>query len=182
MIRYKKINREQGAVLIVGLIMLLLLTIIGLASIRGSDLQERMAGNMRDRNLAFQAAEAGLRRGEDTAMNRNGLTKPASINTSGYWDDLNKPFTASPGRPTAWDDDGWTANSKKVANGTLEGLADQPSYAIEQLLVPPDLAGEGSHVGFASQLEMTPTTFYRVTSRGLGGTVSSEVILQSTIR
>lgn len=57
--------RQQGAVLIVALIMLLLLTIIGLSSMRGTSLQENMASNMRDSNLALQASEAALRKGED---------------------------------------------------------------------------------------------------------------------
>jgi len=56
---------ERGAVLIVALIMLLLLTVIGLSSMRGTSLQENMAGNMRDSNLALQASEAALRKGEE---------------------------------------------------------------------------------------------------------------------
>jgi len=59
-------RKQQGAVLIVALIMLLLLTIIGLSSMRGTSLQESMAGNMRDANLALQASEAALRKGEET--------------------------------------------------------------------------------------------------------------------
>ncbi|TBU92954.1 pilus assembly PilX family protein [Phytopseudomonas dryadis] len=55
---------QRGAILIVALIMLLLVTIIGLASMRGTSLQERMAGNLRDQELALQAAEAALRKGE----------------------------------------------------------------------------------------------------------------------
>lgn len=58
-------RQQQGAVLVVALIMLLLLTIIGLSSMRGTSLQENMAGNMRDSNLALQASEAALRKGED---------------------------------------------------------------------------------------------------------------------
>ena len=58
---------QRGAVLIVALIMLLLLTIIGMSSMRGTSLQENMAGNLRESNLAFQAAEAGLRAGEQLA-------------------------------------------------------------------------------------------------------------------
>ncbi len=57
-------NNQRGAILIIALIMLLLLTIIGLSSMRGTSLQESMAGNLRDSNLAFQAAEAALRQGE----------------------------------------------------------------------------------------------------------------------
>lgn len=56
--------RQRGAVLIIALIMLLLLTMIGLGSMRGTALQENMAGNLRDSSLALQAAEAALRHGE----------------------------------------------------------------------------------------------------------------------
>ncbi len=56
---------QRGAVLIVSLIFLLLLTLIGTAAMRTTTLQERMAGNTRDINLSFQAAEAALRAGED---------------------------------------------------------------------------------------------------------------------
>lgn len=59
---------QRGAVLIVALIMLLLLTIIGLSGMRGTSLQENMASNMREGNLSFQAAEAALRRGEEKAL------------------------------------------------------------------------------------------------------------------
>lgn len=55
---------ERGAVLLVALVMLLLLTLIGLAGMRMEQLEERMAGNLRDRQMAFQSAEAALSAGE----------------------------------------------------------------------------------------------------------------------
>lgn len=60
-------RQQQGAVLLVALVMLLLLTLIGVASMRGTSLQENMASNLRDSNTSFQAAEAGLRAGERRA-------------------------------------------------------------------------------------------------------------------
>lgn len=60
------IKKQKGATLIIALIMLLLLTIIGMASISDTNLQEKMAGNLRDKNIAFQAAESALRKGEDS--------------------------------------------------------------------------------------------------------------------
>ncbi len=63
-------NNQQGAILIVALIMLLLLTIIGLSSMRGTSLQENMTGNMRDSNLSLQAAEAALRKGEQIVSSK----------------------------------------------------------------------------------------------------------------
>ena len=51
-------NRQRGAILVIALFMLLLLTVIGLSSMRGTMMQENMAGNLRDSSLALQAAEA----------------------------------------------------------------------------------------------------------------------------
>ena len=67
------VNNQRGAILIIALIMLLLLTIIGLSSMRGTSLQESMAGNMRDGSLALQAAEAALRQGENV-VNKKFMT------------------------------------------------------------------------------------------------------------
>ncbi len=58
-------NRQQGVVLITGLILLVLLTIIGVTASRSTLLEERMAGNMKDQNVAFQSAEAALRVAEN---------------------------------------------------------------------------------------------------------------------
>ncbi|UUW71653.1 pilus assembly PilX family protein [Pseudomonas oryzihabitans] len=64
-------NRQNGAVLIVTLVMLLLMTLIAIGSMRGTVLQERMAGNLRDENLAFQTAEMAQRDAEQAARNRS---------------------------------------------------------------------------------------------------------------
>lgn len=56
--------RQQGVALVVALVLLLIVTMIGLASMRGTSLQERMSANMFDRSLAFQRSEAALRAAE----------------------------------------------------------------------------------------------------------------------
>lgn len=61
---FKYSSNQHGAVLIVALVMLLLLTMISLTSMRGTALQENMAGNLRESNTSLQAAEAALRSGE----------------------------------------------------------------------------------------------------------------------
>jgi type IV pilus assembly protein PilX len=57
-------RRQQGAALFVGLILLILMALIGLAAMQSTLLQERMAGNFRILNQAFQNAEATLRLAE----------------------------------------------------------------------------------------------------------------------
>jgi PilX N-terminal len=49
---------QQGAVLFVCLMLLILLTLIAVTSSKGSALQERMAGNLRSASLAFESAES----------------------------------------------------------------------------------------------------------------------------
>lgn len=51
---------EQGMSLLVVLILLVVMSILGVAVMRSSSMQERMAANLRDRSLATQAAEAAL--------------------------------------------------------------------------------------------------------------------------
>jgi type IV pilus assembly protein PilX len=55
------IKSQQGVVLIVALLFLILLTVIAISSSNLATVEERMARNSRDYNIAFQAAEAALR-------------------------------------------------------------------------------------------------------------------------
>ena len=56
--------QQRGAALMVVLILLLVMTLLGLASLRGTLMEERMSAALFDRGLSFQAAEAALREGE----------------------------------------------------------------------------------------------------------------------
>jgi type IV pilus assembly protein PilX len=58
-------RHQKGAVLAIGLVMLLLLTLIGISGTQTTGLEERMAGNEQDENLAFQAAEAAITSAEE---------------------------------------------------------------------------------------------------------------------
>ncbi|WP_026148213.1 PilX N-terminal domain-containing pilus assembly protein [Thioalkalivibrio sp. HL-Eb18] len=69
-------TRQTGSALIVALILLLVITILAVAGMQNTVLQERMAGNMHDRNIAFQQAESGLR---DGARNLNDAQDPVDF-------------------------------------------------------------------------------------------------------
>jgi type IV pilus assembly protein PilX len=170
---------QRGVVLIIGLIMLLLLTVIGLAAMRGTGLQEQMAGNMRDHNLAFQAAEAALRAGEEVL---NGVSLPSfSGAVVGYYPDLNQPAAIHP-RPASWSASNWNSWSVQLADNTISQIAanQQPRYVIERLTVPASSSNQGSCIDFECKAKIPDPIYYRITSRGIGGTTDSEVILQST--
>lgn len=162
---------QRGATLIVALIMLLVLTVIGVAGMQDTTLQERMAGNMRDRNLAFQAAEAALRGGEKYLQS---ATLPAFNNTNGL---INKDFPdLRPGDPAFWDAYAWSSNSRAYST-TFSELSEVPRYVIEE--VPTVTAPIGESVKFGTLKELRS---YRVTAHAKGGTTDAVVILQSTYR
>lgn len=58
--KFKGSSQQRGAALIVSLIVLLVLTLIGVAGMNTSVMQERMAVNSQNSNRAFQAAESTL--------------------------------------------------------------------------------------------------------------------------
>jgi len=53
-------RRQQGISLLVVLLLLVVMSVLGVAVLRSSALQERMSANLRDRSLATQAVEAAL--------------------------------------------------------------------------------------------------------------------------
>lgn len=53
-------RRQQGAALVIGLLLLLVLTLLAVSSMNSASLEFIMAGNEQYRTNAFQAAEAGI--------------------------------------------------------------------------------------------------------------------------
>ena len=57
-------GNQQGWVLVVGLVILVMLTMLSMGLMKTTRLEEKMAGATRDMNLSFQAAETALREAE----------------------------------------------------------------------------------------------------------------------
>lgn len=53
-------TRQSGAVLIVAMILLVVLTLLGVTAMNTTSLEEKMASNTQEQVRAFQAAETGL--------------------------------------------------------------------------------------------------------------------------
>lgn len=57
-------DQQHGAVLLISLVILLIITLLAVSSIRESTLEERIVGNIRNQQAAFNGAESALREGE----------------------------------------------------------------------------------------------------------------------
>lgn len=59
-------RKQSGVTLIIAVIFLLLITLLGISSMRGVSLESRITGNLRQQKILTEAAEAGLRMGENS--------------------------------------------------------------------------------------------------------------------
>ena len=167
---------QRGASLIVALMFLIVLTILGLVSVRSSTLHERMAGNDRDRSVAFEAAEAALRDAERDVQNN---ITPANVFAVGCGAGLCLPSTTA---VPVWESVAWTNADSRLYGATsgagafpIADVTQPPRYIIE--LLPNILqacAGCPQDVGAAGG-----GTPYRITARGWGRRGTTQVILQS---
>lgn len=57
-------SRQRGVALVVALILLVVITLVGLAAVRGTIMQQKMTSNFTDRQIAFQVGEAGMRQAQ----------------------------------------------------------------------------------------------------------------------
>lgn len=170
--------REQGVVLIFCLVFLLILTMMGVASMDSAMFEERMAGNMQDYNEALQAAESALRTAEDwllaqatrPAISVDGSTRvraldaldPSADDSLHWWQDNAR-------NTSAW----WHQNA--ITAPANEGFATLPHYIIEEM----STSTSGQSLGIGSGLQARTSVFYRVTARGSAQEGAAVVQLQS---
>lgn len=163
---------QRGNTLLLILVFLAILTILGLTAMQDTTLQERMAGNLRERSLAFQAAESALRVTEQalTAATSEEQVRGAlggALRNRGvriaYFDDA------------TWSRDVWTR--PPIASGTINA---EGRVVVERLGVV-DVndcieVGGSSVAGGCPPIELL---MYRIVARGSVGTDSSVVVLES---
>ena len=80
--------RQQGAALFISLMFLTILTLIGLSAANVGIMQERMAGNVRETNEAFQSAEATLREVENAVRESVEGTGGSALGVVPQWSEL----------------------------------------------------------------------------------------------
>lgn len=77
-IRFNFPQKQSGATFVTGLIFLVVLTLFGVTAMKTASMEERMSGNLRDRNLALQAAEMTLRYAEQHIRDNDSTTNTPS--------------------------------------------------------------------------------------------------------
>src|SRR5690554_5206195 len=142
-LRVGQLRWQRGMALVVSLILLIAVTLVGLAGIRGTILQERMAGGAYDRETGFQAAEAALVLGaKDLISNR--ATWDGEIASHAALDCSNQTCAPNPSDDSSVDGF-WKSVPAGVAEEQFSAMdsSNRPQYVV-QLLGPCSPAGTGT--------------------------------------
>jgi type IV pilus assembly protein PilX len=198
---------QQGSVLIISLVMLLLLTMVGVSGMNMTSLEERMSGNYRDHEMAFQAAEAALVEAENfiesTDLTTNDFyTNPACSSTNCFKLDCSGgavngtsgglcftgTFTTSSepvnscvlGNTKPWESTTRWSNPAQYAEAdALTNNSTKAKYIIEfRCFTVRDDTNAGADPSILAQWAL----LFRITALANGGTSDSRVMLQSTYK
>ena len=162
--------RQSGVALVTGLIFMVVMTIIVIAALRSATLQERMAANALNRQVALQAAEAVLREVESTEFTNSIYTNFSESNFSDAsgCTRCKRPVAGDAPRWQTMTEAQWLAAPRFSAG--LEGVTEPPRYIIEMIKSPHKNTAGVCTKGLA-----------RITARGQG-LDSGTVFLQSVYR
>ena len=153
---------QRGAALITSLVILLVLTVLGISAMKSSNLQENIVGNLRDHDLAFQAAETGLRAAEGSLDAIVTIPVPDDSGTNGVYS-----------RNYFYNNFG-AMNSLAYNTGVWSSATvhANPSYLTEfEQKIADDLDPESAAKGKGRY-------YYRITARGFGSSQHSAILLQ----
>jgi type IV pilus assembly protein PilX len=163
-------GRQSGAVLIVSLLLLLVLTVLGVVMMQTTRMQERMSGATRDLNLSLQGAEAGLRYGETKVAL---LASPDSTGAVPCTVCQKGTLPVAIYDPSQFN---WTVNAQTYGQVGLtgsQGLLQNPQYLTEILEFVPDSLDQGQEVPDGRD-------FFQVSARSTGASGLATTVLQST--
>lgn len=167
--------KQQGIALLVTLVMLILLTIIGIYAMSGTNLEEKMSGNTRDHYIAFQAAETALLDAEDFVENLVNTADFTDGGASGLY------LATDPEQTPVWQTVDWESNGNlKVVASALNEIFAQPKYIIEYFT---EIVSKEDNINLQNYGEGTgagSVDIFRITAHGTGGAESSQVLLQTT--
>jgi type IV pilus assembly protein PilX len=183
---------QRGAVLIFGMLVLLVVSIIGISGQQGTLLQERMAGNMRQNNIALQAAEAALQAGLSYVEEAHPIS-PTPSGTEHVWPSCSVADAKDSASEGA--DNACVRLDRVLTNwrGPLAGISAGVAYDDLDLDagLPGVIAQPRVYIELRKEVESPDTEansrgelisfYYTVTSIGFGGTDKARAILQATV-
>src|SRR6185312_1801849 len=187
--RLPAVAAQRGVALVVALILLVVITLVGLAAVSGTIMQQKMSSNFYDRDVAFQAAEAALRQAQVAI----GAATSGAAAPAGFYD-CSPPAPNGTGENNPFNDSNVTAtatNIVTVSNTDYSAgamAASQPQYIVQYMgkfaLPTPPVRQLSGCSGYLPCSPPGLVDFYRITARSgpADSNGRASVTLQSVYR
>lgn len=175
-------KNQQGVVLFIALIMLVAMTMAGIAMVRSVDTGNIISGNLAFKQSSLAAADRGIQEAYEW-LNNNQAALANSDLVNGYYSSISGDFTGF--GETDWD------NAKSL--GAADAAGNVVEYVIHRLCTQPDTAYNEDNAGVANQCSTSdsstpvsnatagssmqvganvynssPMVYYRITARAKG--------------
>ena len=130
-------QKSQGSVLLVTLVLLLIMTVAGVTAIRMTSLEEKMSGNYLNQQMAFRAAESALIEAENhianTAFTLNEFVNDCDDGYCFGGSDAVDTSSCIAGNINYWRQElVWSnADSHRTTNIVIDGISARAKYIIE---------------------------------------------------
>jgi Tfp pilus assembly protein PilX len=192
------LRAQRGVTLIIALIVLVAMTLAGVAMMRSVDTGTIVVGNIAFRQSSVHSADQGLQEGYNFITAGSGGTalynddNAPGVSSRGY-------FSSTPAsEPDWWAPNTWT-NAAVLNNGNPDPSGNVVYYMVHRLCTNPNAAntatgqdcaatpdntaitGEGIDASAPNYFTRPPATHYRITSRSVGPR-NSIAIVQTLVR
>jgi Tfp pilus assembly protein PilX len=151
-----KPRQERGTVLIIALIVLVAMTLAGIATMRSVDTATVMAGNIAFRQSAVNAADQGIQAGHawleatlNLGTNLSTSNNNPTMSSLGY-------FSNAPVNEPKWSDPAAWANAAYLNGGTPDAAGNVVSYKIQRMCPVENCAPGDVCSGVANTCGSTP--------------------------
>lgn len=184
---------QRGVALVVALVLLVVVTLVGLAAIRGTSLQEKMAGNTFDRAQAFQLTEGAVDLAARTVVLATPGPTPSTYGTPGITDCSAGPCADNPATDAVntypWVTIPVSSSSNSAITDMVSLYGNNPSYLVQYMGACTTTGGgnfkftnDQNNQGGGGSL--TPASqCYRITARsGSASSDRSQIVVQAIYR
>jgi type IV pilus assembly protein PilX len=181
---------QRGTMLIIALIVLVAMTLAGIATMRSVDTATVMAGNLAFRQAALNAADQGIQAGFGYLLGKSSDTLNLDAAGVGY-------YSAAPSKEPDWMDDAAWAGAAQLNGGAPDAAGNVVQYIIHRLCTIANVAqsapgnqcgasvtntavltgqGEDKFRPTLGELAVSNQTQYRITARAVGPRRSIAVV------
>jgi type IV pilus assembly protein PilX len=189
---------QEGLVLFIALIVLVAMTLAGVALMRSVDTGTVVAGNMAFKQAAIMVADRGTQEAVKwLSANSSGATLQSTNTSQGYFS------SRIPGGDPDWFDPASWTQSVAVNGGTPDASGNVVRYVIHRMCTQPDTPYNGANAGVANECALyyaagaaasggsmavgapqfigSPQLYYRITTRVEGPRDTVSVIQTSVL-